>query len=358
MTTIINSETIREKFSVARGLGKRAKDAAHSIGISEGEAVAAHCGIHDYAPKAKALKSNWIALLQALETCGPLMALTRNEAVVHEKTGVYQNISANGHVGIALSEDIDLRLFFSQWHAGFAITELAANPQNRPQSSLQFFNKHGLAVHKIFPRDQTNMAQWSSLIEANWDPDLTPSFLPKEKERAIAPDSDFDVSVLLEDWAAMQDTHEFFGLLKKHNLERQQSLRLVSGTYTQRMAKTAVRDLLTVAAFDAVPIMCFVGNAGCIQIHSGLVRRIEPMDIRGQSWLNVLDPKFNLHLCEDQIDTCWMVRKPTADGFVTSLEVFDKSGELMTMFFGVRKPGQTENEAWREVLSQLPALTE
>ena len=102
---------LRAQFQIARAAGKRAKEAAESIGISEGEVVAAHCGEHAYPPKAVPLNGLWLDLLQALELCGPLMALTRNESTVHEKTGVYEKLSGSGHMGLALGEEIDLRLF-------------------------------------------------------------------------------------------------------------------------------------------------------------------------------------------------------------------------------------------------------
>ena len=43
--------------------------------------------------------------------------------------------------------------------------------------------------------------------------------------------------------------------------------------------------------------MVFVGNHGCVQIHAGPVHRIEVV----RPWLNVLDPRFNLHLREDLV---------------------------------------------------------
>ena len=50
----------------------------------------------------------------------------------------------------------------------------------------------------------------------------------------------------------------------------------------------------------------------------------------------------------------WVVEKPTTDGVVTSVEAFDGAGELMAMFFGVRKPGLPELEAWRALVRELP----
>ena len=149
-TDELDAAISRERFSAARTSGKRAKDAAAHLNISEGAAIAAHAGVHDYAMKATPLKGPWVELLQALELCGPVMALTRNESTVHEKVGIYQNITATGHMGLALGEAIDLRLFFSRWHAGFAVFEPANNPDNAPSQSLQFFDAHGMAIHKIF----------------------------------------------------------------------------------------------------------------------------------------------------------------------------------------------------------------
>ena len=139
------------------------------------------------------------------------------------------------------------------------------------------------------------------------------------------------------------------------------------------LAQTAAPRLVTIggllndAAFDGTPIMVFVGSPGCIQIHSGPVVRIEPMEMKGHGngngegaapmrWLNVLDPGFNLHMREDRIASVWIVEKPTSDGIVTSVEAFDHAGELMAMFFGARKPGQPEREEWRRIVRVLPRL--
>ena len=354
----INFESIRERFSIARTAGKRAKEAAESIGLSEGEAVAAHCGEHAYPPKAKMLQGPWVELLQSLELCGPLLALTRNETTVHEKTGVYKKISAQGHMGLALGEDIDLRMFLDKWHAAFAVTELAANPQNRAQTSLQFFDAHGKAIHKIFPRESTDIEAWEMSIGAFCVPpshaECSPvTFSPAPAKPATPSDESRDATALLAAWAQMKDTHEFFGLLRDHEVERQQSFRLAEGKYTRALAKHTLKDLLMEASFDGTPIMCFVSSPACIQIHTGPVKRIEPMDIRGVQWLNVIDPNFNLHLREDSIAHVWAVEKPTADGVVTSVEAFDAQGDLMAMFFGARKPGQVEKPAWRKIVSNL-----
>jgi len=338
-----------ERFAQQRAAGKRHKDAARAIGVSEGEAIAAHAGLGGQAIEATPLRGPWLELLQGLEPCGPLLALTRNESTVHEKTGPYQKLSGSGHVALALGELIDLRLFFNHWHAGFAVREGSS-------LSLQFFDSHGTAVHKVFAREATDRVALEALIAKHAGPGQAVSFTPAAPKAAHKPDGAIDASALSGAWGQMKDTHEFFGLLKKFEVERQQSFRLTEGEFTHRARKSAVRDLLHEAAFDGTPIMVFVGSPGCIQIHTGPVQRIEPMEMHGMQWLNVLDPDFNLHLREDLIDAVWIVEKPTSDGVVTSVEAFDHAGELMAMFFGARKPGKPELQEWRSIVAKLPRM--
>jgi putative hemin transport protein len=348
----INNPDIREAFAQARASGLRAREAAEAIGLSEGAALAAHTEAHNARLQCQPLRPDWLRLLKSLEDCGPLMALTRNDSVVHEKTGVYQTLSQHGHVGMALGHEIDLRLFFNHWHAGFAMAEPASDAA---KTSLQFFNRHGTAVHKIFPREQTDLVHWARCVAAATDPSQAVVFEPvaPKKAQPAAPREGVDAVAFEQAWSAMTDTHCFFGLLKRFGLQRQSAFRLVKGRYSRQLPTTALRELLLESAFDGLPIMCFVGSPGCIQIHTGPVKRVEPMAMQGKQWLNVLDPGFNLHLLEDLVAEVWVVEKPTADGMVTSVEAFDADGELMAMFFGARKPGQPELLRWREIVAGL-----
>ncbi|MDB5931577.1 MAG: hemin-degrading factor [Polaromonas sp.] len=347
---------LREQFELARRGGQRARDIALSLGLSEGQAIAAHAGSHEHGLKAMPLKGPWVDLLQALELCGPLMALTCNESVVHEKTGVYQNISATGHMGLALGEEIDLRLFLGRWHAGFAVLEPAGDPKNPPLRSLQFFDRHGVAVHKVFTRPQTDIETFQDIADQFSDEAVGYEFTPAPPKPAPKPDAELDSAGLLQGWREMTDTHQFFGLISRFGVERQQAFRLVEGQFTECADTGIVRSLLDAAAASGASIMVFVSSSGCIQIHSGPIRRVQPLATPTARWLNVLDAGFNLHLREDRIAHAWIVKKPTADGVVTSVEIFDAAGELMAMFFGSRKPGIPEQQAWRDIAAGLPRL--
>jgi putative hemin transport protein len=214
---------VREGFATQRAAGLRAKDAAEALGLSEGAVVQAHTGTHDRSLQSTPLVGGqWLAILQALEACGPVMALTRNETVVHEKDGIYRNLTQEGPIGLCVNPDIDLRLFFMHWHAGFAVTEPGRG--GVLAHSLQFFDSHGVAVHKVYARPATDLEPGMPWWHALPTPVRSTLLPAARRNRWWRPTASIDVAGLRTAWAAMQDTHEFFGMLKKFGCERQQKL--------------------------------------------------------------------------------------------------------------------------------------
>ncbi len=344
---------IQEAFTTLRRDAKlRHREIASKLGISEGELVAAHVAppneLAQRLMRAQRLRPAWPQVIEALEPVGELMALTRNESCVHEKTGVYAKGSHSGHMGLVLGGAIDLRLFYQRWAYGFAIHE---DTDKGPQRSLQFFDAAGMAIHKVFLRPDSNVAAWDALIATYSADHQQPGMAvkPAEAPEPPRPDADIDVPAFRRAWASLRDTHEFFGLLKQHGVARTQALRLADPQYAQRVEPDAVQLMLNAAARDGVPIMVFVGNPGMIQIHSGPVSKISVIG----PWLNVLDEGFNLHLRADHVASAWIVGKPTSDGLVTSLELFDAQGEAIAMFFGERKPGRPELATWRSLIDTV-----
>ncbi|GAB4058147.1 hemin-degrading factor [Uliginosibacterium sediminicola] len=346
---------IRKRFAEQRAAGgARHRDIADTLGISEAQLIAAHSveaevWVGDWPGlRARRLRAEWPAIIESLEPLGEVMALTRNASCVHEKTGVYRKASHNAHVGLVLGGEIDLRVFYQKWESGFAVQE---RTDKGLQQSLQFFDAQGVAIHKIFLRPASYELAWQQLV-SRYAIDKVEATLPVAARAAAVvekPDGEIDLAGFRAAWAALQDTHHFFGLLREYGLTRTQALRLAEPRFAQQVELSAAHVLLSAAARSAVPIMVFVGNPGMIQIHSGVVKRIAVMG----DWLNVLDEGFNLHLRQDHIAQAWVVKKPTADGEVSSLELFDAQGESIAMFFGERKPGQPELASWRAILADL-----
>jgi putative hemin transport protein len=318
---------------------KRIRDMAAALNVSEAELLMTSLG-----ENVTILENPFNTLLKEITSLGYVMALTRNEYCVHERKGIYEKVSFSPHAGLVLGPDIDLRLFMSQWKLGFAVEE-------NNLKSFQFFDGNGVAINKIYLTDKSNLETYHELVARFRKTDQQAvALLPTEAAAKPAlPDEEIDVAAFQQAWTSLQDTHEFFGLLKKFNLNRTQALRLAPEGFAKQITTDDFKTAMQSCSAKQIPIMVFVGNHGCIQIHTGTVTRLVEMDV----WFNVLDPEFNLHLRMDAVAAAWHVVKPSADGDVNSIELFDNEGEMIAQFFGKRKPGLPELNEWREILAEI-----
>jgi len=321
----------------------RIRNAAQELDVSEMELLATRLD-----DDVVLLKPLFAEILEEVKSLGKVMALTRNDTCVHERKGVYLNPDfSSPHAGLFVGEDIDLRIFLAHWKTAFAVDEGA-------KKSLQFFGKDGMAIHKIYLTKDSDEKAFETLVQKYIAPEqhttIAVEALPEKPEET--PDTEIDVESFQKAWTALKDTHHFFGMLRKFGVSRTQALRLAPNNYyASKIDNSKVVTLLEESAATGLPIMVFTGNHGNIQIHTGSIKRT----LWHGSWFNVMDPDFNLHLDTARIDQTWIVRKPTEDGVVTAVEVFDASGEIIVQFFGKRKPGIPELEAWRELVAGLEA---
>lgn len=319
----------------------RRKEIADQLQVPEAALIDHQCGV-----RAIRLNNDFKAQIEALPELGYIMSLTRNRAAVHERKGAYDNVKINGPMGLIITADrkIDLRIILSRWAYGFAVAEETPSGQRH---SLQFFDRAGVAIQKIYLQPESNFdayLDWVSRFIAEEHTDEL-SFSEVQSATEFAADKDVDVQGLRSDWQNMTDVHQFFAILRRYKVSREQAFRLAGESYAQAIAPEVLETVLSQAAVTKLPLMCFVGNHGNIQIHTGPVSNIKVMG----PWLNILDPEFNLHLLQSEVKSAWLVRKPTVDGHVTSLEFYDAQGETIAQFFGAREEGSPENPEWRKL---------
>lgn len=142
-------------------LDAEARRLARKRGISEGEFVANRVGRGVVRLRRPA------ELLQAVSSLGTVLAVTRNEQVVHRKVGRYDNVSIGPERGMVLNHDVDLRLVMRHWRHAFAATYECPSTSC---SSLQFFDSHGEAVHKIWMLEASDQSAFSNLVREFADP--------------------------------------------------------------------------------------------------------------------------------------------------------------------------------------------
>ena len=340
MSTLVNE--LKEKWEALKAENPhlRIRNAAEQLGVSEAELLATNVG-----EGVTVLRPEFANILTEVEQLGKVMALTRNDECVHERKGVYKNGDfSSPHAQLFVNEDIDLRIFQNHWKSAFGVVE-------GDRKSLQFFGKDGLALHKIYLTKDSNAEAFDAIVEKFKAEDQNialemETVAPKAEEKA---DSEIDVEGFQKAWTVLKDTHDFFMMTRKFGVSRTQALRLAPEGYAKKIDNSKVVNVLEEASDKALPIMIFVGNRGIIQIHTGEVKKT----MWHQQWFNVMDPDFNLHLDVTKITEAWIVKKPTEDGEVTAIEVFNKEGDFIVQFFGKRKPGIPELQEWKDLVAGL-----
>ncbi|MDP2504224.1 hemin-degrading factor [Oceanobacter sp. 3_MG-2023] len=356
MTNVTNIHVLAEQWQSLRQQEPkmRIRDAALRLGASEGELLATRLlDGESGGGRVVRLGGDFKRLLRDIELLGEVMALTRNNAMVHEKTGQYKGLTVNGNMGLALGV-IDLRIFFSRFVYGFAVEEPLPGADGM-RCSLQFFNGRGEAVHKIYLTEASDQEQYTQLLARFQSEDQTPGMVLEplpETTPETAPETtpaDLDVAALRQDWSALKDVHHFQALLKKYHLNRINAYEVIGEEYATELAPEVFVAALEAAQASGLSIMLFVGSEGVIQIHTGPISNL----VRTGDWFNIMDKGFNLHAKTTLIDRAWLVRKPTVDGVVSSLELYDGDGNQLALMFGERKNGQPELEGWRLILENL-----
>ena len=318
--------------------GLRIRNAAELLHVSELELQATQIG-----KGVARLKSDFFQFAQQLPQLGEVMSLARNAHAVHETVGEFAKLKGKFPMGLFLG-DQDQRIFFSQWHYGFEV-------HDKDRLSFQFFDRYGRAIMKIYATKNTDMNAWQQLLGEFVAEDQTPGEQPEpepEFER-FSGDLQGVKSNLVEGWLKMTDVHQFHGLLRKLDLDRQTAFETVDNHLAHSIQTEAIEALIDSAAKMEVPLMMFVANRGVVQIATHQPEKL----MRTGPWFNILDKNFNLHLDTTGIHTAWVVRRPTKDGTVTAVEAFDAQGQSIIQFFGQRIEGQEERHDWRRLVDQL-----
>ncbi|QGZ39149.1 putative hemin transport protein [Pseudoduganella flava] len=360
-----HAATLAERWNALRAeqpkLGIR--DAARQLNVSEAELLATGIGTTvtrladtNHAPR---------EIMRRALDLGKVMALTRNENGVIEVTGVATRIAKQGEeeknagaqdaekearelniAGGYLGGPIDLRFHFVKWKHAFAVVQ--PGKDGAVTRSLQFFDEHGNAVHKVYVKDEAKVPVFDRIVADFRHPqqDAKLAITPTVPKPADKPDSAVDVKEFQQAWKEMSDVHQFNRIVAEFKLSREQALRLAPAGTVQKVTPQAVRQLLEQAAAKQVPIMAFVGNGGVTQIYSGRINKVQ----ESAGYFNVLDPDFNLHLRDRNFKAGYVLQRAG----VTSVEFYDTNGDLVVTFFGVRERGKPQPQPWLDLAAALP----
>lgn len=321
-------------------------DTARQLHISEAELVDACCGRGAFR-----LEGSLPRLFGRLVELGPVQAISRNEHGRLHQHGHYAALRQAGPLGLVAGQPIDLRLFLRHWASVYAVRD------DRPDGehfSLQFFDHQGRPVHQCQLPAQADLGPFRALVHDMACADQTPGQLSVAPRRSdqTAPAEAVDRGAFIRAWRDLRHSRDFFSVLRRFRLSRREALHLAPRDLAWQVPARSLTPLLCQAAGQQLPLQTLMGNSGVIQAHTGIFDDVERQEQR----LIARAQGVELQLQTDAVAEAWVVVKPTDDGEITALELFDATGNHVAQFFSDRPPQGRERRDWRRLVSELPRL--
>jgi putative hemin transport protein len=342
----MDMQSLREAYEQLRARTPHLylRDAAQELGVSEMALLSLDLGKSVFR-----LRPEWRPLLETLHQQGELMGLSRNSWAVIENTGLYPEPTFEGSVAVLHDSPpaLDLRCYLHRWAHAFAVY---THRGNRSLYSIQIFTPWGESIHKVYFLGSDAAQKWEAVKTAFLHPE------PGFDIEGIGPQPPApthagpkDPEAFLQEWAQLEDTHDFFALLRRHQVSRLSAMQAAEGRFTWSLPRREWEYFLHWVQTTQTPIMFFVGNAGIHQIYTGPVHSIT----YERGWHNFHGPGLTLHFNPEGLGYIYLVKKPTREGDIYSLELFSPQGEEVLWVFGARKPGQAVPAAWMEFVESL-----
>ena len=243
----------------------RIRDASKILNVSEAELLSTKID-----SSVKFLKiNNYHEFKNELINLQSLMFLVRNESVVHEKIVKTKTLTIDSQHSSLVFKNNNFLLNLSLKSIEFIFSESTSNKGNK-LNSFQFFDKNGNAILKIYLK--------SNLYE------LFNSIVEKYNCK---------YSYELQKNSTNNQNKKTTKIIDKFNNWDKESL----------IDNQKLREALLKYSALKAPINLFVFNEHCIQHHFGKIHKI--VDFKG--WLNVLDPMFNIHIQENEINNKFFI---------------------------------------------------
>src|SRR5450830_188752 len=203
------------------------RDAAAKLNVSEAELLAS-TGLGKTVTRLQEGDNVPREIMRRALDLGKVMALTRNENGVLERTGVATRLKPQEEItgldadkekerearmrniaGGYLGGEIDLRFTFKNWQYAFAVAQ--PGKDGAVTRSLQFFDQSGNAAHKLYVKSDAGVAVFDKIVADFRNPvqsaDLKVAAAPLKP--TTKPDSAIDVKEYQLAWNELNDVHQF-----------------------------------------------------------------------------------------------------------------------------------------------------
>lgn len=238
-----------------------------------------------------------------------------------------------------LTSGLHLKLQLEHWYWGCAT-----------EQRLDFFTRNGRRFMSLSPTATTCMTGWKALLQQHADTTAChlPLFEPAPAHYREHPMPQ-DLASLELEWRNMTDPQQISALLQRHKTTYFATLCSISPKLARSVSLDSFEQLLNSACQLQLPLCISMVSEGCIQTcKKALLKPCTTRDLLQLEWQEGqarLDPSL--------FEFAFITRKPLGDSWISSLEIFGASGEMLLQVQGYNAEGRVENLALREVFSSL-----
>ena len=311
--------------------------AARLIGTTEGELVAAHCGV--FAPgespmKSRRLQAPWPEIVRAMEDLGEVACIIGHDDCALTRIGPCTTGSS-----------LDLR--YDLWCHGFAVEERQTD--GCQARSLQFYCRDGRAIIKFVLTARSQPCAFFDLVEDFGTHELLAGIVIEGTGAEPAWPQCTDTAPLRQAWASLRSADAVALLFKRLGVSELQAVQGLASDYASPLPVESAQELLARAAQAGLAVTASAGVGGASLCWTGEFKRIHVVGAK----VTASAPGILLNWHEDRLACAWLVKTPTSVGLGHSLVLFDGEGRFVLRIEGERHPGRPEHCQWRELLCSL-----
>lgn len=160
-------------------------------------------------------------------------------------------------------------------------------------------------------------------------------------------------------WRNMKDVHHFYPMLQQHGISKLDAFRRVPDDLARQVDPHSLILTLNDIQNRKDHFMAFIGNGSVVQVYTGPVLKIAQVPKSDKLFIHGMTNEGEhsvINISKKDIGQAWVVNKGSDNGYITSLEIFDHNENHIAQFYGVRKEGQKQNEAWDRLMKSLPKI--
>lgn len=158
-------------------------------------------------------------------------------------------------------------------------------------------------------------------------------------------------------WRNLANIHHFYPMLKKLGISKLEAFRQVPDDLAYQVDPSNLWDMLSSLQREKERFMIFASNDSVIQIYNGTINKIvelkDKLVVHGKTDEGQ-DATFKI--ATNNLGEAWVVNKMSEQGYIASLEIFDKNENHIAQFYGMRTEGSKQSEKWVELIKRLPKI--